>query len=245
MTYTYNNANENTSITLSMWNSIVNATTFSQFLASANGVLNPYVITNKTTTMNNITSFPTRFIGDKDIRSNYMTLTINSVTSNTWTALSNANCSSVTAFNPYYSNLTGDTGTEQYGRIKTGFNLSTCKIQTNANSLYLIYANLKYINPSLTVDNAYLRIRVDSGNVVAAIQSDKSSPTTSITQGITEYNQIQYFTGCNFNNTTKYSSVSYGLELYVTTGGGKPLPIIEFGYVELISAKSPCGGASS
>ena len=240
MTYTYKNASESATISLSEWNSLINQTTFSQFLSSPTGVLNPYVVANKTTVLSNITSFATRYIGDKDIRSNYMTITVNaSVTPNTWTTLSSTN-GTVTTFNQYHNPLTGESGFPQYARIdSTLFNTTNFTIQTNTNSLYLIYANLKYANPSNNVLNVNLRITNNGnyyGNTVASNYSDKE--TNSVNTGTTTYNQIQYFTGC-YN--TAYQSKTYGIQLNASAITVNP--IIEFGYVELISLGSTCGKA--
>lgn len=230
---TLTNVNENTVITLAMWNNALQSTNFSPLRADAYGVLNPYVVTNKITIMNNITSFATRFIANKDIRSNYMTFNVNSgsIVTNTWTQLNSGVCTSVIPFNSYYTNLTGDSGTNQYGRLKTNFDLTNGIITVNTRSLYLIYANLKFINPASSIPTLAIRI-VDLGSTqsVASILVDRE--TNSIVSGRTVYAQAQFL-------TKTYASRSFNVEFYTSNATSA---IVEFGYTELISTnKDSCG----
>lgn len=226
--------NENTTITLSMWNNVIGQTTFSQFRSDTYGELNPYLVADKFSIMNNTTSFATRFAANKDIRSNYMTFVVNPsaavpIPLNTWTSLDNT-YGTVTPFNNYYTDLTGDSGTLLYGRIKSGFNLNNFSITTGKNSLYYIYANLKYINPSVSVNSAFLRILYngDNGPVVSVDRN-----TNSITSGRTTYAQASIL-------SPYYESVPYRVQVYVSSLTGL---IVEFGYLEIISKGTPCGGS--
>lgn len=222
---TLENLSDNATVTLSMWNYAVGQTAFSQLLSSSNGVLETYTKTNKTTSMNSISSFATRYMSNYDVRSNYMTLSCTGVPANTWTTINSSNTSTRVPFNPYYTNITGDTGSEQYGRLKTNFNLTNCTITTPStpNSMYIIYANLKYLPPVPSVAISRLRIVNSAGATVAAMSGDGYLGFT-VRQFNVYYQQIQHL-------TYSYVSETFSVQAYVSTDSF----VVEFGYMEVLS----------
>jgi hypothetical protein len=226
------NLSPNSIITLDMWNEVVNSTTFTQLLSSSLGTLEAYRVASKTTLMSPITSFATRYPQYRDIRSNYMDLVLNptSFTTNTLSVVNSSKCSSVTRFNAYNAQLLQDSGTEQYGRIKVGFDVTNCTIQTPGNSLYIIYAEFR-CNQAIVITDVCLLISNSTG-VVANI-----SPFISTT-GFTANQIINLQCQCL---SESYVAETYSLKVLVNTASTFPVATLRFGYVELIGKGNWCG----
>lgn len=226
------NLSPNSIVTLSIWNDAVNATAFTQLLPSSLGTLEAYRVASKNILMNPITSFPTRYTQYKDIRSNYMDLVLNptSFSTNSLSVINSSKCSSVTKFNSYNAQLLQDAGTEQYGRVKVGFNTTNCTIQTPGNSLYIIYAEFR-CNQAIVITDMCVLIS-NSTNVVASISPFIA--TTGFTASQTIALQGQYL-------SESYAADTYSLKILVNTASTFPVATVRFGYVELIGKGSGCG----
>ena len=222
----------NSIITLSIWNDSVNKTAYTQLIPSSLGTLEAYRVTSKSVLMSPITSFSTRYSQYKDIRSNYMDLVLNpaSFATNTLSVVNSSKCSSVTKFNSYNTQLLQDAGTEQYGRIKTGFNTTNCTIQTPGGSLYIIYVEF-LCNQAVVITDMCVLISNSTG-VVANISPFVS--TSGFTSSQTIALQSQYL-------SASYAVETYSLKVLVNTASTFPVATLRFGYVELVGMGNGCG----
>ena len=229
---TFTNLSPNSIITLDIWNNAVSKTAFTQLLPSSLGTLEAYTVASKNTLMNPTTSFATQYTSNKGIRSNYMDLVLNpaSFSTNSLSVVNSSKCSSVTTFNSYNTQLLQDAGTEQYGRIKAGFNTTNCTIQTPGGSLYIIYVEFRCNQAIVITDLAV----VINGSSLDATDISPSIPTTGFTANQTILLQSQYL-------STSYNAETYSLKILVNTASTFPVATLRFGYLELIGKGSGCG----
>lgn len=165
--------------------------------------------------LQSIASYRTKFLDNKDIRSNYYQNTITLPPTDYW--IDYADSGSITQLNNY-------SGSNQTARLTTPKG-KDYDVTTSANGIYLIYAEL--VIPSIgSTTNAMLRLLFD-GNVVAYFSQ---SGTLITPQGF--YLQGQYLSA--------YKGGTYTLEFYLT--GNTQTVIIRLGYTELIGNSSGCGG---
>jgi hypothetical protein len=229
---TSTNLSPNSIITLDIWNNAVNKTAFTQLLPSSLGTLEAYTVASKNTLMNPTTSFATQYTSNKGIRSNYMDLVLNpaSFAINTLSVVNSSKCSSVTTFNSYNTQLLQDAGTEQYGRIKGGFNTTNCTIQTPGRSLYIVYAEFR-CNQAIVITDMCVLIS-NSNKDVANISPFIA--TTGFTANQVIGLQCQYL-------SESYAAETYSLKVLVNTASTFPVATLRFGYIELIGKGGECG----
>jgi hypothetical protein len=126
--------------------------------------------------------------------------------------------------------LLQDAGTEQYGRIKSGFNTTNCTIQTPGNSLYIIYVEFR-CNQSIVITDLCVLISNSTG-VVANISPFVSTSGFSANQVIALQSQFL---------SQSYTTETYSLKILVNTASTFPVATLRFGYVELIGKGVKCG----
>jgi hypothetical protein len=153
-----------------------------------------------------------------------------SFATNTLSVVNSSKCSSVTKFNSYNTQLLQDAGTEQYGRIKTGFNTTNCTIQTPGGSLYIIYVEF-LCNQAVVITDMCVLISNSTG-VVANISPFVS--TSGFTSSQTIALQSQYL-------SASYAVETYSLKVLVNTASTFPVATLRFGYVELVGMGNGCG----
>lgn len=229
---TFTNLSPNSIITLDMWNNVVSETAFTQLLPSSLGTLEAYTVASKNTLMNPITSFATQYTSNKGIRSNYMDLVLDpaSFSTNSLSVVNSSKCSSVTTFNSYNTQLLQDAGTEQYGRIKAGFDTTNCTIQTPGGSLYIIYVEFR-CNQAIVITDLAVVVK---GLTVPATDISPFIATTGFTANQTILLQSQYL-------SSSYNAETYSLNILVNTASTFPVATLRFGYLELIGKGSGCG----